>query len=294
MDTRLKRAWTLLAAVAALVSPTPAAETGKAEKMNVLFIISDDCRTELSCYASKLAKTPNLDKLSSQGVRFDRAYCQFPLCNPSRASMLTGRNPTVTGVMGNRTDFRKEHPDWVTLPQLFKQNGYVSLRTGKIFHGGIDDLASWTEGGDTKRLAGIEGDPDDATPPAKNDAPAGDDKQPKLTAAQKSDRIIVLEGNGESHGDYKVADRAIEFLKDNKDKPFFIGCGFVKPHSPPTAPRRFFDLWDVNQIPLPKDFAPRPTVPEGFPAASIRPKNTDPCLPCLHRVDGLERRSGAG
>src|SRR5215510_5059708 len=123
-----------------------------AEKMNVLFIVSDDLTNNtLGCYGSKVSKTPNLDKLAAQGVRFDRAYCQFPLCNPSRASMLTGRHPTTTGVLGNRTDFRKAHPDWVTLPQLFKQNGYVSLRAGKIFHGGIDDSVSWTEGGDPSR-----------------------------------------------------------------------------------------------------------------------------------------------
>jgi iduronate 2-sulfatase len=259
----------------AALSSASAAGTNR---FNVLFLISDDCRTELSCYASRLAKTPNIDKLAAAGVRFDRAYCQFPLCNPSRVSMLTGRHPTTTGVLGNRTDFRKAHPDWVTLPQLFKQNGYVSLRTGKIFHGGIDDVQSWTEGAETRRLAGIEGDPDDGprAPRAVRAARrTGGTNEPALTPAQRSDRILVLEGNGESHGDYKVADRAIQFLRDNQDKPFFLGCGFVKPHSPPTAPKRFFDLWDVDRIPLPLDFAPRPTVPPGFPRAAIRPKNAD-------------------
>ena len=252
-----------------------ALQAASSNQFNVLFIISDDCRTELSCYASKLAKTPNLDKLAAQGVRFDRAYCQFPLCNPSRASMLTGRHPTTTGVLGNRTDFRKEHPDWVTLPQLFKQNGYVSLRTGKIFHGGIDDVQSWTDGAETRRLAGIEGDSDDDPRTARPNRNAGNTNGTALTAAQRSDRIITLEGNGESHGDHRTADRAIQFLREHKDKPFFLGCGFVKPHSPPTAPEKFFDLWDVNDIPLPPDFAARPTVPEDFPKAAIRQRNAD-------------------
>jgi len=250
-----------------------------ASKPNVLFIISDDLRTELGCYGSPLAKTPNIDKLATQGVRFDRAYCQFPLCNPSRVSMLTGRHPGKTGVMGNRVDFRGQHPDWITLPQLFKQNGYVTLRTGKIFHGGIDDSISWTEGGDPDRSLL---DPDEQI--AERNRPRSAIRQepgqsrPSSTRAarnNRSDRWVVLEGDGESHGDYKTADRAIQYLEDNKEKHFFLAVGFVKPHSPPTAPRRFYDLWDVEKIPLPVDFAPRPTVPPGFPKASIRPRNAD-------------------
>ncbi len=113
-------------------------------KPNVLFLMSDDMRVELGCYASMFnALTPHLDALAKAGVRFDRNYCQFPLCNPSRVSLLTGRNPTHTSVLGNRTDFRVAHPGWTTLPQLFRQNGYVTVRSGKIFHGGIDDARSW-------------------------------------------------------------------------------------------------------------------------------------------------------
>ncbi|HZZ27319.1 MAG TPA: sulfatase-like hydrolase/transferase, partial [Pirellulales bacterium] len=126
--------------------------------------------------------------------------------------------------------------------------------------------------------------------PAKTELPKSDDshqaatggraaaKNPSgVTRAQASDRVIVLEGDGSNHGDSHVADRAIEYLKRFKDsdRPFFLGCGFVKPHSPPTAPQKFFDLYDVDKIPLPPNFAPRPTVPDGFPKASIRPKNAD-------------------
>lgn len=260
-----------------MIATGVAADTNR---LNVLFLISDDLRPELGCYGSQLAKTPNLDALAASGVRFDRAYCQFPLCNPSRSSMLNIRSPTVAGVLGNRAYFRDAHPDWVTLPQLFKNNGYATLRTGKIYHGGTDDLPSWTEGGDPRRNTG-EGalrvlDPDDImfiqNPPKKTKA-APDEAE--LTQAQRSDRWIMLEGDGESHGDYKCADRAIDFLRRYQDKPFFLACGFVKPHSPPTAPKKFFDKWDADKIPLPPDFAPRPTVPPGFPTAAIRPKNAD-------------------
>ena len=255
----------------ALLGWTFAAETNQ---LNVLFLISDDLRTELGCYGSKLAKTPNLDKLAAQGVRFERAYCQYPLCNPSRASMLTGRHPGTTGVLGNRTDFRTLHPDWVTLPQLFKQNGYVSLRTGKIFHGGIDDAISWTEGGDPNRDL-LEGDEAERRAGRQNPTSQVNTNDNRPARVRGSDRWIVLEGDGESHGDYKTADRAIKYLRENKAKPFFLAVGFVKPHSPPTAPQKFYDLWEVEKIPLPVDFAPRPTVPAGFPKAAIRPRNSD-------------------
>jgi iduronate 2-sulfatase len=253
-----------------------------ARKPNVLFLMADDMRVELGCYSSRFeAKTPHLDALAASGVRFDRNYCQFPLCNPSRSSLLTGRRPSSTGVLGNRTDFRKAHPDWKTLPQLFSENGYVSARAGKIYHGGIDDAKSWNAMGDKG------GPTDDGSDPAighnkqipRVQIPQPDGVLPPLPAdnarAAYSDRIVVLDRNGEGHGDYNTADRTIENLQKYKDEPFFIACGMVKPHSPPTAPQKFFDLYDLDKIKLPPDFAAWPTVPPGFPSAAIRKRNAD-------------------
>ena len=118
-----------------------------AEKYNVLFLLSDDMRPELGCYGAPV-QSPNLDKLAAGSVRFDRAYCQYPLCNPSRTSLLTGLHPTQTGVLDNAGNFRKSMPEHVPLPELFKRNGYTTVRIGKVYHGGIDDLASWSEGAD--------------------------------------------------------------------------------------------------------------------------------------------------
>jgi arylsulfatase A-like enzyme len=271
-----------LCAQFAVSAPAPAADN---QKMNVLLIIADDQRTELGCYASTMAKTPNLDRLAATGMRFDRAYCQYPLCNPSRASMLTGRHPASTGVLGNRTWFGDAHPDFVSLPKYFKNHGYASIRVGKIFHGGIDDTEAWSENGQIRTLAGVPAPvPGEKKAKAAPDAADPDETMspvdlngPPLTKTQRSDRWVVLKGMGEEHGDYKTADRTIEYLRDrkNKNEPFFIGCGFVKPHSPPEAPQAFYDQWDVDKIPLPPDFAPRPTVPEGFPAGCIRPRNAD-------------------
>ncbi|HUJ45244.1 MAG TPA: sulfatase [Opitutaceae bacterium] len=246
---------------------------------NVLFFMSDDMRAELGCYGSRFgAQTPNLDALARAGVRFDRDYCQYPLCCPSRSSLLTGRHPTTTGVLGNRTHFRTLHPAWISLPQLFRENGYVSLRAGKIFHGGLDDLKAWTEGGGEPEGDGgagghtlviprgeIGGRPDYVLPPLPLDT----------RQAAHSDRIVILDGNGEGHPDYRTADRAIEYLRRYQDQPFFLGCGFVKPHSPPCAPQHFLDRYDVSRIQLTPDFAPWPTVPPGFPSAAIRKRNAD-------------------
>jgi len=278
--------------LASLVLAMPGARTSSAaevedSRMNVLLIIADDLRNEMGCYGSTLARTPNLDRLAARGVRFDRAYCQFPLCNPSRASLLTGRHPANTGVLGNRTWFGDVHPDLVSLPKHFKNHGYVTVRGGKIFHGGIDDTEAWSEGGERRTLAGVPPADTNAPPavtiPARDEAepenadtaPTSRRRSPALTKSQRSDRWVVLPGMGESHGDYRMADRVIAELRKFKDQPFFIGCGFVKPHSPPEAPQSFYDLWEVEEIPLPVDFAPRPTVPPGFPAGAIRPRNAD-------------------
>jgi len=255
------------------------------KKYNVLFLMADDMRPELGCYGNPLVPAPNLAALARSGVRFERGYCQYPLCCPSRSSMLTGRQVINTGVLGNRTWFGELHPEFVSLPKYFKRHGYVTMKTGKIFHGGIDDTAAWTTGGERRFLAGA-----DTSDTVANEAPMHEaaaspsdiarhnraaSRSAGMTTAQYSDRAVVLEGDGEGHGDYATADRAIEYLREYKDQPFFLGCGFIKPHSPPTAPRRFYDLIDPAKIPLPVDFAPHRTVPEGFPEGCLRPRNAD-------------------
>ena len=239
--------------------PAAPPELQRVEKYNVLFIVSDDLRPELGSYGNRLIKTPNLDRLAARGVRFDRAFAQFPLCNPSRTSLLTGRYPTQTGVLDNETYFRAAHPDWVSLPQYFKQHGYAALRTGKIFHGGIDDTGAWTEGGEPRAFSGPRREP----------------RTDGASRAEQSDRIITLEGEGESNGDYRTASRAIEYLEKYREQPFFLAVGFAKPHSPPAAPKKFFDLYDPARIPLPPDFATQPAAPPGFPEISIPRRNTD-------------------
>jgi iduronate 2-sulfatase len=245
----------LLFALPALLEAAPGAP---GRRPNVLLLFTDDMRAELGCYGTPGIKTPNIDALARRSVRFDRAYVQFPLCNPSRASLLTGRYPTATGVLGNVEYLGSRRPDWDTLPMYFRKQGYTTARAGKIFHGGYDDTDAWHEGGEARPFGNA-------------------DRTVSQHDPKRSDSIVILEGDGESHADYRTATRTIEYLRRHgrSDAPFFIACGFSKPHSPPTAPRKMFDLYDVAKIPLPADFARTPTVPAGFPERSVPARNGD-------------------
>ena len=208
---------------------------------NVLFFAVDDLNVRLGCYGAPV-RSPNIDNLANRGVRFERAYCQYPLCNPTRSSLLTGRRPPTTGIWENLTWFRKRQPDVVTLPQHFRQNGYVTAQTGKIFHGGLDDDRAWDIGG-TKLVE------------ARPRTPAEQAERQK-----QADRWVAVEGEGESQPDYRTATRAIALLEQLKqqDKPFFLAVGFVKPHVPLIAPRKYFDWYSPEAIDLPVDYAPKP------------------------------------
>ncbi len=239
------------------------------KKLNVLFVAVDDMNCDLACYGSPIVKSPNIDRLASMGVRFDRAYCQFPLCSPSRSSLMTGLRPDTTRVFDLKYHFRKGLPDAVTLSQMFMNSGYYAARVGKIYHygnpgdigtSGLDDPASWQEfvnpaGRDKTAL---EPDVMNYTPLRKN---LGD------SMAYLNDRP----GKDEEHTDGKVATEAIRLLEAHKDKPFFLAVGFYKPHCPWITPGKYFDLYSPGQITLPEiaaDF--RSTVPA--PAlASTRP-----------------------
>ena len=217
-----------------------------AGKRNVLLIMADDLNNDLGTYGHPIVKTPNLDRLAARGVRFDRAYTQFPLCSPSRVSLLTGLRPDATRVHDLATDFRKNLPDVVTMPQMFKRNGYVAARVGKIYHygnpgqigtSGLDDPASWDEFVNPR---GID-----------------KDEEPKLTNFTPTRGIgstlayYASPAADEDHTDGKVASETIALLQTYKDRPFFIGAGFYRPHCPFIAPAKYFDLYPLDKIASP-------------------------------------------
>jgi iduronate 2-sulfatase len=253
----------VLLCAAVLVLPGETLAQGR--RPNILLIMADDLNNDMSAFGHSRVKTPNLDRLAARGVRFDRAYTQFPLCSPSRVSLLTGLRPDATGVHDLVTDFRKKLPDVVTLPQMFKRNGYVSARVGKIYHygnpgqigtSGLDDPASWDE---FVTPRGIDKDEED--------------KLTNFTPTRGIGSTLAYyaspAADGE-HTDGKVAAETIALLEKYKDRPFFIGAGFYRPHCPFIAPAKYFDLYPLDSIAAPPS-AVSPAVPA--PAWFTTPPN---------------------
>jgi iduronate 2-sulfatase len=207
------------------------------DRMNVLFIAADDLRMNLGCYGDKVAVTPHLDQLAARGMVFDRAYCQFPSCNASRASLLTGMRPDTISVWRLNTHFRKTAPDVVTLPQYFRRHGYHTESIGKILHnyaGITDDENSWST---PARFAQINHFGDYAL----KDSKPGKMKGIAAESADVGDDAYI---------DGKITEDALATIQrlTKEEKPFFLAVGFLKPHSPYNAPKKYWDLYDRNDI----------------------------------------------
>ena len=225
---------------------------GEDRKPNIVLLMSDDLNTALSGFGHPQCKTPHLDALAKRGVRFENMHCQYPVCGASRASLMTGLYPYTNGMLGNSGNLRKNLPDVVTMSQLFRKNGYHAGRVSKIYHMGIpneiiagtadhDDPPSWDETVNIKA-------------PEQNAPGTRTEWSPKDKGSQTFTGVEASTGDLE-HADGMAAQSAIEFLKRNRDKPFFLGCGFVRPHVPLVAPARYFDLYD-------RDAMIAPVVPE--------------------------------
>jgi uncharacterized sulfatase len=236
--------------LATLVSVLVACPVLAEERMNVLLIVSDDLTNNaLGCYGNALARTPNIDGLARRGVRFDRAYCQYPSCNPSRSSFLTGLRPDTTKVLNNGRYFRDVNRDVQTLPQTFRKAGYHVARVGKVFHYGVPDHG--------------DNDLDDAPSWDKAMGPRGrdvddEDKIFTLTPERKDlGRFwgtlswLAADGTDAEQTDGKIAAEVAKLLEANKDRPFFLGCGFLRPHAPYVAPKNYFGKFPLEKLTVP-------------------------------------------
>ncbi len=225
---------------------------------NVLFIAVDDLRVELGCYGDTIVRSPHIDRLAEQGTLFQRAYCQQAVCNPSRASLLTGLRPETLGIWDLPTHFRQRRPDIVTLPQHFKQHGYFTQNIGKIFHNWRQDdfkgdATSWsvpavmhyaTHGADAPVVKGL-------VPPDQSGVP----------------RTEIRDVPDEAYYDGRIASKAVAALRQlsQREEPFFLAVGFWKPHSPFNAPKRYWDLYSRADIKPPTN----PAAPKNVPSIAL-------------------------
>ncbi|QDT07572.1 Choline-sulfatase [Rubripirellula lacrimiformis] len=249
--------------VLAQTSDTLLAETGRNEQSgpNVLFIAVDDLASSLGCYGDLVAKTPNIDRLAASGTCFLNAYNQLPLCNPTRASIMTGLRPDTIKVYDLDRHFRDEVPNVVTLSQSFQNAGYFAARVGKIYHynvpasigtDGFDDPPSWN----------------------RTVNPKGRDKTDEhlVFNAEPHRKIsgslswLAADGTDEEQTDGMIATEAIKIMQEKRNEPFFLGVGFFRPHSPYIAPKKYFDMYPLDTLRTP--YAP-PNDRDDIPTAAF-------------------------
>jgi uncharacterized sulfatase len=213
-----------------------AAET---KPLNILHIVADDLNCDLGCYGNALASSPNIDRLAARGLRFDHAYCNYPVCNPSRTSFLSGKRADTTGIVDNVTPTRTVLGATVMLPQFFRQHGWLAQKVGKIFHTGdeFEDPPSWDlDVRETKEA-----------------------KHPLEAQVVRQDKFggVVLNSDDADTWDGKVARKSVELLEKaaREGKPFYLAAGFRRPHTPYIAPQKYFDLhpqadmkWPVEPV----------------------------------------------
>jgi len=250
-------------------------------RMNVLFIAVDDLRPQLGCYGDPTVKSPCIDRLARNGLVFNRAYCQQAVCSPSRTSLLTGLRPDTTRIYDLNTHFRKTVPNAVTLPEHFKNHGYHTQGLGKIYHADLNDPQSWsvpywmpkagfpiyaTEENlllvkmKTKQMR-IKGEP-------RTDEILEEDPKTHATLKiKRRQRALgraweIAEVPDNALPDGKIADQAIEVMGTLKDKPFFLAVGFLKPHLPFVAPKKYYDLYPPETIKLASNPNPPADAPD--------------------------------
>lgn len=228
---------------------------GEPNKPNILFLICDDLNCDIGCYGHPQVQTPNIDALARRGVRFESAHCQFPLCGPSRASLMTGLYPSQTRVQRNAIYLREHLPDVLTMPQHFRASGYFATRIGKIFHyhvpkhigtSGHDDPWSW----------------DYTINPRGRDV---DDEEKIFSLVPGSFggtlSWLAAEGEDQEQTDGIAADEAIQIIRQHESgegkQPFFLAVGLYRPHTPYVAPKKYFDLYPLDSINVPE-------VPAGY------------------------------
>lgn len=229
-----------------------------AERPNVLFIAVDDMRPELGCYGNKIVKSPNIDRLAERGVVFNKAYCQQAVCSPSRTAIMTGLRPDRTKVWDLVTHFRAAQPDCITLPQHFKANGYYCAAINKVYHRGFEDGRSWSEPHWYSNGRAVDTDLVDHTQQivTKHGVSVEEFMSPNPRTDKNAKAGPAFEVSLKAENDLPDGAAAAEAVKrlavlKTKGQPFFLAVGFAKPHLPFVAPKKYWDLYDPDTIPVP-------------------------------------------
>ena len=229
-----------------------------ARKPNVLFIAVDDLRPELGCYGKSQIKSPNIDRLASQGIVFERAYCMVPTCGASRASLMTGIRPSRSRFVNYSTWAEKDAPGITTLNTHFKRHGYYTVSLGKVFHHPNDNAEGWSEPAWRPRGVPWYRRPENQELHVRRQKQGDRKRGPAWESADVPDR---------AYADGILAERAVKDLRrlKEKDEPFFLAVGFFKPHLPFIAPKKYWDLYEYEKIRLPDNYY----VPSDSPKESI-------------------------
>lgn len=235
-----------------------AGSKAKGGKYNVLFIWVDDLRTQLGCYGQTQMISPNIDRLASQGLLFEHAYCQEALCAPSRSSLLSGLRPDSTGIYKLGPRLSEVLPDRVSLPKYFKQNGYETISIGKVYHNRDDDMGAWS------RIP-FPFDKEDKTHRQFIGREKYQSWRESHNRSQSGPPAEIVNGPDNACIDGILTDYAIEELNRIKDKPFFLCTGFMKPHLPFRAPKKYWDMYDPKKLKL----ADNPFYPKGVTKYSL-------------------------
>jgi len=231
---------------------TPA-RAGEASKPNILLMVSDDLNMHLGCYGCRGLRSPNIDRLATAGRRFDQAYCQYPLCNPSRTSLLSGWRPEHTRVWNNTEAPRSHLAGGTPLQEHFHAQGYFTARVGKVYHVPFEAEFEWDVAEDAR---GRDSEPASRPSAARR---AGGNKAATTGAGDQREEVFPpvpptpTDRADTDEQDGHTARRVAELIQQHKDGPFFIAAGFHRPHLPWTAPRRYFDLYSASQMTWPAE-----------------------------------------
>jgi iduronate 2-sulfatase len=219
------------------------------QRFNVLMIAVDDLRPELHCYGASHIHSPNIDRLATQSVRFDRAYCQVAVCGASRASLLSGCRPETTGCWDYKTPLRAKMPDVLSLPQHFRSNGYETTFLGKVYHSKSDDPQGWSLQAEKWAPRNKSKGKGYVKTPWPSRVPGRSNPKLKQGPSTENGGDVPDDAYVDGHN----ADRAVKIIERfaSHDKPFFLAVGFVKPHLPFVAPKKYWDLYDRSKIVVP-------------------------------------------